>query len=271
MISIKVDSVAVMGMLGGLNRQLPFALSLGCNDIATGMQKHIITEMPNYIDRPTRYTLNALKTTRGNKQKPSASVWFKDPPKRSSHYLEPIVDGGSRHKKGSELALGNRWLAPGKAAASLGLIDGFGNFKRSALQQLLSYFGKAQASAGYTANSTAAGKAKMAKIKRTLNGKTVTKSQLMKDPTRGYKTIGGKVYFMSMGRGAGSRGQQHLAAGIWQKSGVHGVVVKPVLMEIKKPTYRKSFDFYGIGQKWADQNANKIMQAAVNYAIKTAR
>jgi hypothetical protein len=270
-IKLNADTKSVKRMLDGFSGQIPFAISKGNNDRARSAQGYVVERMTNIIDRPTKYTLNALKVTPGTKQKPTASVWFKDPPKRSSHYLEPLVDGGSRHQKGTEIAFDRRWFAPGKAAKELGYIDQYGNFKASVLQQLRSYFGKAELSAGYTANSKKADRDKLAKMQRTLNGKKLSKKQLQDNPKRGYKTIGGRVYLFSLGKGSGSRGQQHLAAGIWQKTGVHGAVIKPVLMQVKAPTYRKQFDFYGIVKKYDDANASRIMQAAVDYAISTAR
>lgn len=262
-----------MSSLQGNAKQIPYALSKGVNDIASGLQKHLQGILPSILDRPNKYTLNAFYVKPGTKQNPTATVGLKDVPKHSTHYLEPLIKGGPRHKKGNEVAFGSRWLAPGKAAAELGLIDAYGNFKRSTIQQLLSYFSAAERSSGYSANSTNATRAKLAKMKRTYwdsktgKMKTVTKRQLMKDPNRGYKTIGGKVYFISMGKG----GNQHLAAGIWQKTGVHGVDVKPVLMQVRQPQYRKQFDFYGLSQQWVDKHAPAIMAAAVAHALKTAR
>lgn len=279
MMSIKVDTRATMAALSGAARQIPYAISKGINDIAVGLQKHeqSVMQQPSVIDKPTKYTLNSLFVAKGSKASPTATVGLKDVPKHSTHYLEPLIKGGPRHKKGNEVAFGNRWLTPSYAAAELGLIDQYGNFKRSVIQQLLSYFSVAERSSGYSANSTNATRAKLAKIKRTYwdsktgKMKTVTKRQLIKDPTRGYKTIGGKQYFISMGKGSGGNGQQHLAAGIWQKSGAHGVDVKPVLMQAKAPAYRKQFDFYGEAQRFVDKQGAAIMAAAVAQALKTAR
>lgn len=273
MLQLKIDSRDTLAALANDARQIPFAISTGINNIAVGMQKHEYGVMASVIDRPTRYTLNSIFVARGSKANPTATVGLKDMTGRSSHYLEPMIKGNNRHKKGSEIAFGNRWMAPSKAAASLGLIDQYGNFKRSTIQQLLSYFSAAERSAGYTANSTNATRAKLAKIKRTYwdsktgKMKTVTKRQLAKDSSKGYKTIGGKVYFISMGKG----GNQHLAAGIWQKSGVHGVNVQPVLMQVSKPTYRKQFDFYGEAQKWFDKNATSIMSESIAKTLQNVR
>jgi len=266
-----------MAALSGATRQISYAISKGINDIAVGIQQHERSVMESVLDRPTKYTLNSLFVAKGSKASPTATVGFKDIPKHSTHYLEPLIKGGPRHKKGNEVAFGKRWLTPSYAAAELGLIDQYGNFKRSVLQQLLSYFSAAERSSGYSANSTSATRAKLAKMKRTYwdsktgKMKTVTKKQLMKDPARGYKTIGGKQYFISMGKGPGVSGKQHLAGGIWQKSGVHGVDVKPVLMQVKAPAYRKQFDFYGEAQRYVDKHGASIMAAAVAKALKTAR
>jgi len=272
MLNIKVDDKSVRSMLGTAQRQLPFAMSKGVNDIATGLQKHLYGVMPSVIDRPTRYTLNSLKVTKGNKQNPAASVWFKQPEKHSTHYLEPMVYGKDRRMKGFEKALDKRFYVPGKAAAQLGMIDQHGNFKRGEIQRILSWFGRAEGTSGYKANMTDATRAKRIKMGRSEGGKMLSKRQLAKDPKRGFVTIGGYQYFMSMGKGSGSLGQQHLATGVWRKSGIHGSKLEPVLMASRTaPTYRKQFDFFGIAQKWADANGARIMAEAVDYALRTAR
>lgn len=278
-IKISFYDNGTMKRLANYPKQVAFAMVKGLNDIGTGLNKFNTSKLndPSIIDKPTKYTLNAFYLSKATKQSPVVTIGLKDVPKHSTHYLEPLIKGGPRHKKGNEVAFGNQWLAPGKAADELGLIDAYGNFKRSKIQQLLSYFSAAERSAGYSANSTNATRAKLAKMKRTYwdsktgKMKTVTKKQLTKDPTRGYKTIGGKQYFISMGKGSGELGNQHLSKGIYQKSGVHGVDVKPILMVVKTPKYTVKLDFFGYSREWVAKNAAPIMSAAVDYAIKTAR
>lgn len=270
MISIKVGTSNVDSALSGMSRQIPYAQSLMVNRLGEGAIKQNHALMPSVIDRPTRFTLNSMFLAKGSKSNPVATIGFKDIPKRSSHYLEPLIKGGPRHRKGTEVAFGNRWFAPGKAAQELGYIDQYGNFKPSILQQLRSYFGKAELSSGYTANSKRADRDKLAKMKRTINGRKVSAAQQRKG-TMGYLTIGGKVYFMSLGRGSGALGKQHLAAGIWQKSGVHGVDVKPVLMQVSQPQYRKQYDFYGITTKWINDNAKRIGDEVLSDVLRSAR
>lgn len=269
-LKINADIKEVSSALSGMSRQIPYAQSLLVNRLGDGAIKQNQSVMPSAIDRPTRFTLNSMFLAKGSKSKPVATIGFKDIPKRSSHYLEPLIKGGSRHRKGTEVAFGNRWFAPGKAAQELGYIDQYGNFKPSMLQQLRSYFGKAELSSGYTANSKRADREKLAKMKRTINGRKVTAAQQMKG-TNGYLTIGGKVFFMSLGRGSGALGKQHLAAGVWQKSGVHGVDVKPVLMQVRQPQYRKQYDFYGITVKWVNDNSKRIGDEVLADVLRSAR
>ena len=271
MIAIQVDSKSVVEGLVGMQRQIPFAMSKGINAIASGLKGHVVGLLPSIIDRPTKYTLNSLKVTPSDKRKLVAVVGFKVPAGRSSHYLEPIIKGGPRHKKAFELALGGSFLVPGRAADGLGMIDSHGNFKRSEIQRIMSWFGRSQRTSGYTANMTAATRAKRMKLGRYENGRKLNKRQLAKDPSRGYLTIGGYQYFISLGRGAGALGQQHLAKGIWRKSGTHGVKAMPVLMASKAPQYRKQFDFYGIAQQYVNANGKRLMAEAVAYTIRTAR
>ena len=107
-------------------------------------------------------------------------------------------------------------------------LDAYGNIKGSFLVQLASYF-QSFGEQGYRANMTDKRKAKLKGAGRT---------------EQGYKTINGVVYFVSHGKMRSGRGGTHLAPGIWAKSGVHGVMVKPIIMFVKKPHYGARLDFF---------------------------
>ncbi len=80
--------------------QVPFATALALTRTAEDAREEHRRLLPVVFDRPTRYTMNALRVTTSNKYTLKASVFFKDPPGRGRHYLMPQVEGGSRpHKR----------------------------------------------------------------------------------------------------------------------------------------------------------------------------
>ena len=246
--------------LAGMPRQIPYALANGLNATGRRVKDAELSAMPEVFDRPTKFTLNSLQLTiaRAPAGPMEVSVWFKG---AANHYLLSQVEGGPRTLKAFETMFGRKfmkdeYLVPGAAADDLGLIDANGNFKRGELIRLLSYF-STWSEQGYKSNSTDKSRARMAKMGRTPSG---------------YRTINGKVYFISLGKGhlvgvgqGWTRGRdQHLPAGIWQKSGIHGSIVRPVLMVVSKPEYRKLYDFYGIAQKIVDNYSRSDMEASIN-------
>ncbi|MGD9947541.1 MAG: hypothetical protein AB7U29_03565 [Desulfobulbus sp.] len=109
-----------------------------------------VDKMKSVFDNPTRYTLNSLKLTPATKNDLKATVWFKEPDRMGAHYLVPQVEGGSRKLKGFERAIGKGELVPALGAK----LNKDGNVSIGQIRQLLSVLGKAESSAGYSANIT---------------------------------------------------------------------------------------------------------------------
>jgi hypothetical protein len=58
------------------------------------------------------------------------------------------------------------------------------------------------------------------------------------------------------------------AAGIYSRSGVHGVRVMPIIMFVpKKKPYRKYIDLYGLGLRVLDQNKDQYFAANLMQSI----
>ena len=104
--------------------------------------------LPKYIDRPTRWTLNAVMTRYAKQSNLSAQVLFKDTNyvngKSSSNaaadYLNPLIEGGDRKLKNFEFRLrrGGRirptqFALPGADAR----LDRFGNISKSVSAHIL--------------------------------------------------------------------------------------------------------------------------------------
>jgi len=265
MIQIKVDTKQVTAMLGGVARQMPFAISLGLNLTGQAVKDAEIAEMKRCFDRPSPFTLSSLQLTPSKKNRLAASVWFKDPPKlgQKAHYLLPQVDGGRRPLKPWEVNMGKHYIMPGKYTQ----LDQYGNLGRGQITKLRSLYGKADI-AGFDSTTKAKGK----------------RSQyfLIKQ-TKGRLLAG--IYERVQGAGAAGRiGRYMLARSLAKKNGVklkdlnsrtkalYARGIRPVVIFTEQaPSYRQRFDFYGIAQRTIDKVLMSNMRTAVEQALKTAR
>lgn len=243
-----------------VERQMRYAVSVALNATAGLVRDAIKGEMESSFDRPTPYTLNALRILRANRESLTAVVDFKDASGKglsADRYLGPQVFGGGRSKKRSERALERtgmsaaRYMMPGGAAE----LDAYGNVSRGQTIRVLSYL-QAFGEEGYRVNATAKSKARIAKLGRSKDG---------------YRRIGGVQYFVSRGKGtmAGNR-EQHLAAGIWRKTGTHGVDVAPVFLFTDAPTYTPVLSFYETADAVFTESFDAQYATALEAAINNA-
>jgi hypothetical protein len=104
-------------------KQVPFATVVALTMTAKDIQAAEVAVMQQVFDRPTPYTLNALKVTPATKATMTASVGFKEgfggtPAKR---FLNPESHGGPRSQRASEKLLaplmgGASYFVPGSGA-----------------------------------------------------------------------------------------------------------------------------------------------------------
>lgn len=227
-ISVQTNTAEVIRALTAKRNQIPFATALALTRTAQAVKEAEIREMVDVFDRPTPYTLNALFVRPATKQNLTAYVWLKDSRASSGgtpdKYLNPQIHGGFRREKGFEAALQRvgalppGWVVVPGAACRL---DAFGNISRGLIVQILSYFRTFDV-AGYSANITAEGKAKLA---------------------RGTKRAQGFAYFV------GRPGDGKLPLGIWQRFHfAHGSAIKPIFIFVDGARYHATFDFNYVGE-----------------------
>lgn len=98
MISVKADIDAAERLLSDLARQqLPFATAMALNDTAQDVKVREEQALDREIDRPTRFTRNAIFIRRASKRRLVATVAAKD---IQAQYLRYQVEGGIRPPKG---------------------------------------------------------------------------------------------------------------------------------------------------------------------------
>jgi hypothetical protein len=264
------------------------AAALGAlDDVAFQARRDVQIEMRRRFDRPTPFTLNAVavQTTRrtaeiratvreamGVTQSGAAAyVFLRDPGGKAvnpNSVLQAEIEGGRRNDKRMERALqrlgvlNSGWQVVPASGLPPEKLDGYGNVRGSFIVQLISYF-QGFGEQGYRANMTDKRKAQLAKRGRT---------------ARGFVEVRGVEYFISrgpgtwFGRGSWKRGrEQHLAPGIWSRSGLHGTNIKPVFMFVRRPVYRSVLPFEQIVQDTAEREYDALMQWRLADAMARAK
>lgn len=231
-------------------KQLPFAISVALNRTA---KDHVIPaarrEMQVVFDRPTAYTLNSLRQENATKSKLVVSVGFKGEfSDAKGHYLWPEIDGGPRVTKRFEKMLSNLSILPEGMFAVPGQgakLDSSGNMSAGQIIQILSQV-RAQEFEGFESR---------------IGGKTFNKKKIAAAVRRqGYRI------FVVKER------TERLLPGIYARYNfAHGTAVKPLLIFVPRPQYRKRFDFFGVSQKNAEAAFPAEFDKAMAEAIATAR
>lgn len=250
-ISVEADIKATMRDLTGLQReQIPFAVSLGINNLAKRAQAEgIRPAMERAFDRPTRYTLGGTFVARGNKRNPTATVGLIDKPARGNRaptkYLRAQLDGGRRGLAGYELALKAIGALPDgwRVVPSERIkLDRYGNMPRKQLAEIIGAL-----KSGFR---VAAGKGKAAHM---------------------------RGYFIAL---PGQRRTSHLAPGVWlriergatkRKSAQQNSGLQPVLMFVRAMDYRPRLDVVRAVTAVVNRYAKAEMEGALRYALGSAR
>ena len=231
-------------------KQIPFATSLAINRTAQKVKAAEEREIKDVFDRPTAFTERSLFIKPSNKINLTARVWLKDNAVKgtpAAKYLEAQIVGGERRLKRYEIALRSvgvlpdgYFTVPGAAAQ----MDGYGNIKRSQIVQILSYF-RANRDTGATSNSTDKTRAKMAR-----------------STSKRY----GVSYFV----GKPSNGK--LPLGIWQNVYSNfGTAIRPILIFVQSARYDAIFDFDYVARKTVQDNIEREMKQALEFAMRTAK
>jgi hypothetical protein len=251
-IDLRTNAAQIVGSLRNASKQTRFATAVALTRTAKAAEAAETHEIKDVFDRPTPFTQKAVFTKPATKAHLTAAVYLKDFAGKgvpASKYLKAEIKGGFRRLKKFERALVSAgvmppgyYAVPGKAAE----MDAFGNMKGSEIVRILSFF-RAFPEAGYRANITDKGKARLAKGSK-------------RKGTLGYE------YFV----GAPVDGK--LPLGIWQRFFLgHGQAIKPVIIFVKSAQYQKLFDFEYVARKTVEKEFPRQMRQAYQEAIRTAR
>ncbi len=217
---------------------------------AQAVKEAEVEEMRRVFDRPTRWTLGAMKV------KPTSrfevAVGILDPDgyyKRAANYLGTQISGGQRRLKAMERALQQYSLMPPGWFAVPGAgaqIDAYGNMSSGQIRQILSWFDAAERWAGSTQNMGQAGRDKRRK---------------------GTKRNIGFEYFAVIPGRTNHLGQRNnlKQPGIYKRFFFgQGKAIKPVLIYVKGARYQARFDF----EKVANKVANAMWQSEFDKSLQ---
>ncbi|ROR25145.1 hypothetical protein EC845_1185 [Comamonas sp. BIGb0124] len=229
------------------------AMAKAINDTGFQIRRTMQNEMRSVFDRPTTYITSSPRVQMATPEKLTATVL---PTYAGGKGIDPqkILDaqahGGRRNDKRSEVSLRKAGILPSgyqtviPATPYPGSDDGRGNIRGPFLVQLLSYF-QAFGEQGYRANMSSRTQAKLHK---------------------GNDKVAGRRYFVAYGRLRGGR-SGHLPPGIWAAQGTGGVDVRPVLLFVRRASYRPLLRMDTVARK---ANANEYLARRMRKHIRDA-
>lgn len=94
---------------GTTRKNMSGAMNLAAKDA----RQHLVDVTPRYVSKPTRWTLNSTFVKQSNSQNLEVVLGFKDYAVKgtpAAEYLEPMIKGGGRNRKGGENLLSARGL-----------------------------------------------------------------------------------------------------------------------------------------------------------------
>ncbi len=245
-ITVKLDTRKATDRLNGMPEAIRRVSLRALHGTADEVIKAEQAEMRRVFDRPTRWTLNALRKYPDKREASITIEINRDLPfyTRTDNYLQTQITGGTRRNKAFERALQARgvlphgWYAvPGQRAK----MDAFGNQSPGELKQILSWFDAASMHAGSEQNMGFAGREKRRK---------------------GTKARAGWVFFVVR---PGDRRSGIKQPGIYRRTGRS---TEPILIFVKATTYTKRFDFEGVAQRTIEADYPARFESEMKVALE---
>jgi hypothetical protein len=222
---------------GFSDRRFDAAIATALTRAGKTAQTELKAEMLRVFDRPTPFTLNALRLWPARADKLTATVGFRDDGTggaNANNYLMPNVEGGRRVSKRVEAALRavgalpDGWYAvPGQGAN----LDSYGNMSRGQIIQILSQL-RITMTAGHNRNMA-------------FDARKQISAQ---------RKAGGRFFVMRIG--------SKVQPGVYQSEMI-GRNITPVLVFVRQPTYQKRYAFWEKGEAIANAQLPIEIQRSV--------
>lgn len=225
---------ATIARLRGLSeKKIDVAMKAALNDAAYLASKEASREMARVFDKPTPWVLGGVRYVKARSDKLESSVDFDKWGNKTNVTVEKVlaanIYSGIRKHKRHEVALNRVGILPngmGIVPGAAAKLDQYGNMTGAQIVQIIAWF-KGFGEQGYKANSTKETRARLGRDNK-------------KTGARGFQ------YFALQQK----RGK--LLPGVYQRiQTAFGSAVKPVMIFVRMPTYKKRFDFYGVADRAA--------------------
>lgn len=250
-----------------MNKQVRFATAVALTRTAKDVEKKGLEEFRRVFDRPTPFTMRSLRTKPAKPADLTAEVFVKDKEIRagvsSATILAQHFSGGGRIHKQLEKTLRDQgfisageFVAPGGAAK----LDRYGNMNKGQIVQILSQIGVRVA--GYDSSPT-----QSKRSRRNVQRAGVIFWSFGPNGMKG-KPLVDKKSGISYGYTGRNGRANHLPRGAWIRE---GETVKPVLIVIKSPSYKRVLDLDAITAPVVAARFNKHFADAFVQTIATAR
>lgn len=243
-INITSNIAEVAAQLGADARQVPFAASRAINRAMFDARKEVQDVMQKTLKSPTRYTINALRVVKSDKNNLAASLDYKNTPdgKRPAEkwmYQQVEGQGVTRPQKAFERKLSSMGLIPTGSyliPTDHASIDANGNWRFAQIRQIVLDLGQA------------IDKIAQARLDKR---KTTTRTRAARFFIVGF-------------------GDPKMHAGIYQKLQGRGVQCIATI-DRSAPVYRTVMPFYASANKVALQKFNEYFPEELKNAAKTAK
>lgn len=218
-ISCTFDTSTLERQAGIAEEKIPQVTADSLNITAFHIRDTIKSRMSSIFDRPTQFTLNALRISGARpSSNPHADVLIKDSARLAAiHYLQPQISGGVRSQKRFEYLLGgpSAWFMPATGAQ----MDAFGNIASGTYNQVLSQLHR--------------------RLDAQQNESDVSRDRRHRKQAKKKGAVRGNFFQVFQGD------KNHLAPGIYQrvKVGNFGTTLKPIFIQGKEPQYKARFPF----------------------------
>jgi hypothetical protein len=296
-LNIQVDSSRAQRLVTSVPRQARFAAAQALNGAAFQSRLDWQAQIRAVFDRPTPFIEQSIwvgkRATREDLHAEVGPRYYGGKSVDPEKVLLAEAFGGVRRPKRFEVALRRAGVLPQNMAAvparwvttDPATADGYGGVKGSFIVRLLSYL-QAFGEVGYRANMTLANRKKLSGQGRWANGRFYGAHTKVGASGAGVAAFrqGGVAFFVSKGRGSsvvtrrqaaagrfGDGHDQHLPAGIWQRSGAGGFDVKPVFLFTRMPRYRVRMDLVALADRARNEHFPPLFDAAFRRAMETAR
>jgi hypothetical protein len=232
-VDVKGLDATIASLRGLADKKIKVATVAALNDAARAGYDATKKEMASVFNRPTPWVLGGARYVKATKESMESKIDFDKWGNKSGVTVERVlaseIAGGTRRHKRHEVALqrvgilpAGMGIVPGDAAR----IDQYGNMSTGQIVQIISWF-KAFGEQGYSANVTEKGRKRIGRDNKRTGAR-------------------GVQYFVLQSR----RGK--LLPGVYQRiETAFGSAVKPVMIFVRMPAYKRRLDFYGIADKAA--------------------